>query len=773
VTVAQETLDAVAASVADSLDLDSRAAFVATVSARLADAGVRYALLHEGLTDSDVDVVIDRAGLRVVDDLARSGVFGRLVQRFDYDVPWFRYYVFKTAVPGRRYRQLDVACDPWGIGKYGRCVSLSLATSVDAGGTHVASAAARVAYLATKRAVKGIRAGEDVALAAAYREDPAASRELLVETYDSAGGSLSDALERGIDPAHSLEAIRSRLYRRRLSPSVLPFWMGFTALRVVRRVARPTGMAVCVVGPDGAGKSTVTNALLVEARGLFRRTVRLRQRPGFLPPPGRVLARDARDVTRPHEAAPSGVSGSLARLLYLWFDSLLGWLPRVAVPRVRSSLLVFERGWLDLVVDPRRYRLSSPSAVAYGLSRFLPKPDIILLLEADADEARERKAELAPAEIARQTKAWRTLASREPGRFRRVDASRPAAAVAEQALASIEDLSADRYGSADEAFALRCLGRPSIIGERYRLIRVAGRTRWILPAGADPRGSALYRPARRRDVPRAVALGVGCRALGRFPAGGAVLDVDGGCGQAIASALGVSRVRLAAAVRGGHGRPVGCTLSVRDSTGLVAIGKAAESADPLRREAAVLELLAEVPLRHLAVPRVLGLVDVPGASVLLLQPVATPGRANRAFGATELEALTELASLSAALEPVIGASDGRVLVHGDFAPWNSAVSNDRLIVWDWEDVRAGLPLEDLFHWRTQQIVLFGQGSAETLVRSALEPDRAVKALLAESGENAPDLLRAYLMRTLADLGLDTGNAFGVRATALELLEAHA
>ena len=105
--------------------------------------------------DSDVDVAVSRQSIGTVDLLAKSGTFGRLLQRIDYDVPWCRYYVLEADEPGRRYRQLDVACDPWGIGRYGRAVSIALANRRRIDGMSVPGTAAEALYLAVKRARKG------------------------------------------------------------------------------------------------------------------------------------------------------------------------------------------------------------------------------------------------------------------------------------------------------------------------------------------------------------------------------------------------------------------------------------------------------------------------------------------------------------------------------------------------------------------------------------------------------------------------------------------
>src|SRR4051794_30533682 len=74
----------------------ARSAFVGEIAQTLERAGVDYVFLH-GYTadsrDSDVDLAICPRDRDTVDLIMRSGVFGPLLQRLDYDVPWSRYYV--------------------------------------------------------------------------------------------------------------------------------------------------------------------------------------------------------------------------------------------------------------------------------------------------------------------------------------------------------------------------------------------------------------------------------------------------------------------------------------------------------------------------------------------------------------------------------------------------------------------------------------------------------------------------------------------------------
>lgn len=428
----------------------ARSRFVARVVEAFESVDADYVLLHgygpDCETDSDLDLAVARRSLRRVDRLLRSCALGRLVQRLDYDIPWCRLYVLETDEPGRRYRHLDIACDPWGLGRYGPAIPIALRHVRRTVSGRVTEPGAETAYLAVKRACKGFgRLPERSRLAEAYRRDPVGAAELLACQFGGAGRELARTLGRSeADLDQKLEHLRMLVRRRRRSPSILLRRVAFAIARAWRRFARPTGLVVAVVGPDGVGKSSLAAGLEEALAGAFRRATRLHLGPGLLPPPARLLGRPPSDGREPHGRPPSRRIGSAARLTYLWLDALVGWLPRMAVPRRRATLVLLERGWLDLAIDPLRYRLSLPPAAVLVLGRLLPRPDLVLLLDAAPEEIHLRKPELTAREIDRQLRAWRALGARSPHRFAALDASLPLESVIDEAVRRVDDYLASR-----------------------------------------------------------------------------------------------------------------------------------------------------------------------------------------------------------------------------------------------------------------------------------------------------------------------------------------
>jgi thymidylate kinase len=192
-------------------------------------------------------------------------------------------------------------------------------------------------------------------------------------------------------------------------------WIGC----VVRTGKQAPGRVLVVAGPDGSGKSTLVDAVCREALASYR-VMRLHHRPGVLP----VLTGARGPVTEPHRRPPYPAPLSFAKTLYLYADFLLGWTLRIRPWVRRGRWVILERGWWDVVVDPRRYRLREPARVAAFLGRFLPDADLTVVLEGHESLLLARKRELPQQELLRQREAWRQIIAATP-RHLYLDASRP------------------------------------------------------------------------------------------------------------------------------------------------------------------------------------------------------------------------------------------------------------------------------------------------------------------------------------------------------------
>lgn len=185
---------------------------------------------------------------------------------------------------------------------------------------------------------------------------------------------------------------------------------------------RDKGAWLALLGPDGSGKSAVIDGVEELLAASFSGTRRYHLRP-------RVFRRgDGVAVTEPYNQSPRGTAASLSKLGVWWLDYWAGYLLRIRPALRRSGLVLFDRYFHDLGVDPRRYRYAAPRALAQRLARMVPQPHLIVILDAPVEVLQARKREVTPEETERQLEAYRRLARELPHAVV-VDASRPLAEV--------------------------------------------------------------------------------------------------------------------------------------------------------------------------------------------------------------------------------------------------------------------------------------------------------------------------------------------------------
>lgn len=182
----------------------------------------------------------------------------------------------------------------------------------------------------------------------------------------------------------------------------------------------PPGSFVVVAGPDGSGKSTLAGRLVDRAPHVG--ALWLHHRPRLL---YSRTPTSGTPVTDPYGQVPYPAPLSALKVLYYFADYLLGWLLR-ARPLLRSGgVVVLERGWDDLRVDPRRYRLRGVGWLVSLIGGVLPSPTAVFVLDAPEDVLLARTNDnLGAADLRGQRDAFRRVYGARP-RVVALDASRP------------------------------------------------------------------------------------------------------------------------------------------------------------------------------------------------------------------------------------------------------------------------------------------------------------------------------------------------------------
>lgn len=306
-------------------------------------------------------------------------------------------------------------------------------------GLFVASPASETIYRLTKGLGSDSRIAERLPrLRALAALDPQGAQARFVEVFGETERSLEDWLAGSVP---TWEPLRRRLVVRHT-------WKPALVLREWRRIAgrlrRPPGLHIAVLGPDGAGKSTLIENIHPTLGPCFGDWRVFKFRPGFFHGVGAGTNAD------PHGRAPRTRIVSWARVVYYFVDSWLGWVLIVLPGRARVNCIAFDRDFEDLLVDERRYLVQGSRTLARVLRAFLPHPGITFILEADPQAIHARKPELSVAELETQRAAYRRLAA-GARRYRLVSADRPPNAVAGEVSREIIMILGGRHTSLDPA----------------------------------------------------------------------------------------------------------------------------------------------------------------------------------------------------------------------------------------------------------------------------------------------------------------------------------
>ena len=322
------------------------------------------------------------------------------------------------------------------------------------------------AYLVKKAAKGSLDEIQGERLSELYSEDSTGCRQYLARLLPEAEAKgVAGAAQSG-----DWEAVRNQiehLYRemigkvdRKQPLKVLRNQLHDNSERI-RRAVQPPGLLVAFLGVDGAGKSTVMANVERDLAPAFWSTKQYHGRALDSPLRWTKRVRVARQLREqeveraatnphalpparnPHNKSPRRLTLSLIKLGLWWADyTFLGYLVDIYPRLRRSTLVLFDRYYQDLLVDPKRHRYGGPLWLARLVSRFFPRPDVIVLLDAPPEVLHSRKREVPLEETARQREAFLELV-RKSRSGHVVDASRPVhEVVAEAEQIIIEHLAA-------------------------------------------------------------------------------------------------------------------------------------------------------------------------------------------------------------------------------------------------------------------------------------------------------------------------------------------
>ncbi len=767
--------------------------------------GLNYAILHgwQRLPEhlpSDLDIIIAPTDLHWLErTLVSSKVC--MVNLLQHESTC---YYFISVVPQKDHKvwflPLDTATDYRRDGRVWFSAEELFAGRQRWKDFWVASPAVEFKYLLVKKILKG-----------AFPPHGARRLEYLADTLGKEADTLAEGLLGQRWGAQVMDWIRNgdweqvqahvpalkralkwqRLRQDPLNP--LRYWLPEIP-RIWRRWRYPTGLWVAVLGPDGAGKSTLIANLRQELGRAFRRTAAFHLMPGLLRRQG-----DGAPVTDPHGRPPRPWLVSLLKLAYYGLEYTLGYWLKIRPALARSTLVLFDRYYEDVLVDPRRYRYGGPVWVARLLCRFIPGPDLWLILDAPEEAIVQRKREVPLEEVRRQREGYRRLALALPNTVL-LDAVQPPEEVAREARDAVLTYLHARYVRRrrvwfKEATDVGLLwlqqalgGAEGAVGQRFLYLPLPDGRGYLLPTGsrqAAVQGLDLYQPQKTtaRGLKKLVQWGLRGR-VARLLLRKVEIDL-----AALLDFLGEVfahedlTVAASLGTPGPHRKPVLQVLTAEGEVlGYVKVGWNAATQALVRNEAEVLRTLQEKE-RPFLTPQVRFAGEWEGRFLCVQSPPPRgAGPAPRMWGSLYQQALEGMASLGVTRRRLVTSDfwqrlEQRVaqmpagyrkrtllqemkriqqawgdqvfpfhLAHGDFAPWNAQVMDGWLYLYDWEYAEEMPAGYDLFHFWTQTLSLVeGRKPTEIVAAVAARWD-------GDACEEGLRLFRLYLLARLSQAG---------------------
>jgi thymidylate kinase len=114
-------------------------------------------------------------------------------------------------------------------------------------------------------------------------------------------------------------------------------------------------------------------------------------------------------VVDPHGKPPRSALPSLAKI-FVWL--MEEWCANLFLDK-KNTLLICDRYYHDLLIDPKRYRYGGPHWAAVLVGKLIPQPSLWVLLDAPAEILQARKQEVAQEESARQRHAYMTFVQKQ------------------------------------------------------------------------------------------------------------------------------------------------------------------------------------------------------------------------------------------------------------------------------------------------------------------------------------------------------------------------
>ena len=199
--------------------------------------------------------------------------------------------------------------------------------------------------------------------------------------------------------------------------STLRFVMGH--LRQYVRGQR--SLLLCVIGPDGSGKSTISSLLIESMSDIFENACYYHGRYGLLPELKKFCPwwqQKVGEATKSDLSIESKLQSRVIISLLMFYYAIdnMFFYARVLRRRSIAELIIFDRYFYDYIIAPSPFEIDS--WLFRVLARLIPTPDIVIYLHASPEVIHNRKPELTVQEIKRRSAVCIRLVTFLPNAYR-------------------------------------------------------------------------------------------------------------------------------------------------------------------------------------------------------------------------------------------------------------------------------------------------------------------------------------------------------------------
>ncbi len=164
----------------------------------------------------------------------------------------------------------------------------------------------------------------------------------------------------------------------------------------------PCGLLIACLGPEGSGRTNIVEHLGTRPLAPFNDAHIMDLRPHIMRPV----------PVNPESRVPRGRLGTMAKLMMFLADYWLGYWLQIRPKLVTSTMVVSDRYFDDILVDPSYYRIDRFRSLARWLLPWIPRPELWLVFDVPSEVLQKRTREVAAEEAARLRSEYRKVLRR-------------------------------------------------------------------------------------------------------------------------------------------------------------------------------------------------------------------------------------------------------------------------------------------------------------------------------------------------------------------------